>query len=479
LIFDPEVFISYAHLDDEAGWRGHRWVTDFHRALELRVSQLLGRDAKIWRDPNLHGNEPLTGDLVERVRRAATLITIVSPRYLKSDWTLCELNEFCSGCSKQPDGNARIFKVIKTPVPRSDEIPPLPELLGYEFFKTDHAAGRPRELDDPDEKDYWIKIDDVAHDLCAQLEALTNPGGSRMASAKTVYLAETTADLAAEYASLKRDLTQHGYAVAPSRPLPLVDKELRVFVQAELSRADLSVHLVGKNYSLVPEDATKSICEIQHEIALESATQRTFRQLVWMPPTLQVHNEKQKAFVEYLRIDPQTGGSIDVLQTSFEDLRFAIHACLTTNSPGNAKAPKNGMKQLYFVFDRMDVEVIEPWRKFLFDHFEIVFPELDADETRIREVHEENLRTSDAVLILYASASEIWLRRKLREIQKAAGYGRERAYLAVAVVVAPPITASKRLFDTHDAIVISQGDGFSPRPLVPFVEKVKGAAASM
>ena len=471
--FDPEIFISYAHLDDEAGWRGHKWISDFHRALEIRVSQLLGRQIQIWRDPKLHGNEPLTDALVSRVRGAATLVSIVSPRYLKSDWARRELREFCASATISLKNRSRVFKVVKTPVLRAEEMPPLPELLGYEFFKTDPTIGRPREFDDPEGREYWDKIEDVAQDLSQLLAMLDDPAIQQSAPGKTVYLAETTTDLAAEYSALKRDLQQHGYHVLPSRPLPLADKLLRDFVRGELAQADLSVHLIGKNYSLVPEDASLSLSEIQHEIAIDCAEQGSLRRLVWIPPALEIDNDKQKAFAANLRLNPRAQRSVDLLETPFENLCTVIHERLKQAPVEAKKAGTDGQKQLYFIFDRQDLDSIDPWRRFLFEHFEIVYPEFEADETRIREVHEENLRTSDAVVILYAAATEPWLRRKLRELQKIAGYDRGRPFAGVAVVVAPPTNPSKRLFDTHEATVIRQPEGFTSEPFLPFVERVK------
>jgi hypothetical protein len=127
------------------------------------------------------------------------------------------------------DNKARIFKVVKTPVPRDLELPPLPSLLGYDFFKLDPESGRPREFDDPDEKEYWIKIDDVAHDMCQLLEILESEKPASTEGRKTVYLTETTLDLSDEHAAIRRDLQEHGYSVLPSQTLPFVASDLIPF----------------------------------------------------------------------------------------------------------------------------------------------------------------------------------------------------------------------------------------------------------
>jgi len=47
-----DVFISYAHIDDQPLTEGQRgWISQFHRSLEVRMAQLLGEELKIWRDP--------------------------------------------------------------------------------------------------------------------------------------------------------------------------------------------------------------------------------------------------------------------------------------------------------------------------------------------------------------------------------------------------------------------------------------------
>ena len=70
----------------------------------------------------------------------------------------------------------RIFKVLKTPVPAQSQPPELRALLGYEFFKIDPETGRAREMDEvfgsEARKDFWQRLDDMAHDIAALLEEL-------------------------------------------------------------------------------------------------------------------------------------------------------------------------------------------------------------------------------------------------------------------------------------------------------------------
>ena len=42
------------------------WITEFHRALEIRLSQLLGERPNIWRDSRLDGNHVFSDEIISQ-----------------------------------------------------------------------------------------------------------------------------------------------------------------------------------------------------------------------------------------------------------------------------------------------------------------------------------------------------------------------------------------------------------------------------
>ena len=53
-----DIFISYAHVDNESLTEGQKgWISQFHRTLEIRLRQLLGENPNIWRDQKLSGTD--------------------------------------------------------------------------------------------------------------------------------------------------------------------------------------------------------------------------------------------------------------------------------------------------------------------------------------------------------------------------------------------------------------------------------------
>ncbi len=504
--FQGDAFISYAHMDNvELIEGGKGWVTNLHRALEIRVGQLLGKPPEIWRDPKLTGNDAFGDALMERLRRVAALISVVSPRYVRSDWARKELAEFWKAAEEQGGihfrNKARIFKVLKTPVPLELHPPELQSFLGYQFFNIDPDTGRVRELDEvfgPEaQRDFWMRLDDLAHDICCLVEMLEASGAAVIPKAdknqKAIFLAQTTFDLREQRETVKRDLQQHGYNVLPADALPQVESEVMEAVRADLAQCQMSIHFFGKTYSLVPEGGMRSLLEIQNELAIERGSKGDFSRLLWIPPGLQVQDERQKTVIEQLRLDPRTQGGADLLETFLEDLRTVIQGRLkearlkqerleeasrlepVPHPPGGLAIAGDGSHtQLYLIYDQRDAAVTAPWEDFLFEQdFEIIRPVFEGDEAEIREHHEESLRSCDGALIFYGSGNECWLRRKLRELQKSPGYGRTKPLPATAISLIPPRTPDKERFRTHEALVIPQWDGFSPEPLQPLISSVK------
>lgn len=487
MTFESDAFISYSHLDNIELAEGHKgWVAKLHWALETKVSQLLGRRLQIWRDPKLAGNDVLGDALIEQLRNVAALVSILSPGYIRSEWGLKELAEFCSAAEEQGGlrvhDKARIFKVLKTPVPMQQHPPELQSLLGYEFFKVDPETGRVRELDEifgPDAKrEFWLKLDDLAHDLCGLLQLVGTGPETPPAPRVAVFLAETTSDLREERDAIRRELQQRGCTVLPARPLPLSAPEATAVIQDDLDRCEMSIHMVGRHYSLVPEGGVESLLEVQNDLAIERGRRGSFSRLVWIPRGLRVADERQWAAIEELRMDQRIHAGADLLEASLEDLKTVIETKLKQNEKRRDREPVGDTStststQVYLLYDSRDTEAIAPWADLLFQDFEVIRPVFSGDEADLRQYHDECLRTCDGVMIFYGAANEPWLRRKLAELQKSAGYGRTKAMPEVAICLIAPHTAEKAQFRTHKALVIPQWDGVSADSLRPFVSALK------
>jgi len=494
--FDGDAFISYAHLDNQELIEGRKgWVANLHRALEIRVGQLLGKQPHIWRDPKLQGNDFFAEALIERLRRVAVLVAVVSPRYIRSEWTRRELEEFWKAAETQGgvtlNEKARVFKVLKTPVPLDQQQPELRALLGYEFFRIDPETGRVRELDEvfgaDAQREFWIKLDDLAHEMCALLERLEGDEANvAVAGLGSIYLAETTSDLREQRDVIRRDLLQQGYEVLPAEPLPYVAADVAAAVRANLARCSMSVHLLGRNYSLVPEGGSESLVEIQNELAVERGGDGSFSRLLWIPDGIEVTDARQRAVLDRIRTDPRIDKRSDVLETYLEDFRTALQEHLERArtppaAPAGSRAPTHAgatasakVPAVYLIYDQRDAAAASTWADRLFEqNIEVLHPLFDGDETDIREYHDENLRSCDGAMIVFGAANEAWVRRKMRELQKAAGYGRTLPPPALAILLAEPRTPEKDRFRTHEGTVLPGWTAGDTAPLAAFAARLR------
>jgi len=111
-----DVFISYAHIDNQpldAEQQG--WITELNTRLNKRLEMFLGESAVIWRDLKLGGSDIFAAEIEERLRNSRILVSVLSPRYIKSDWCRRELQAFYDAYQEHEalkvDNKYRIFKM--------------------------------------------------------------------------------------------------------------------------------------------------------------------------------------------------------------------------------------------------------------------------------------------------------------------------------------------------------------------------------
>jgi len=195
-----------------------------------------------------------------------------------------------------------------------------------------------------------------------------------------------------------------------------------------------------------------------------------------------VQDERQRAVLSGLRNDPRLQKGADVLETPLESLITLIGEWLNKDEPARpteAGGELPGSPHVYLIYDSRDTDAIAPWADFLFKQgFETIRPSFDGDEVDIREYHDENLRTCDGAVIFYGSGNELWLRRKLREVNKSVGYGRTKPRPIVGLCLMGPRSPEKERFQTHEAMLVPQWDGLAAEVWRPFTSRLKRVGES-
>ena len=478
-----DVFISYSHRDNSPdGVLDTYWVSDLHRALEERVSKLLGRDVVVWRDPRMKGNEPVGEALDRRLAETAALVCVVSPSYIASGWCRREIEWFVEACREQRletvIGLTRFFKVLKTPVERELHPPPIADLVGYEFYSYDPETGYPEEFQKAFGKEvqvqYWQRLNRLAHEVAALLRAIAGAAAESARAGPVVFLAETSEELNDARETVHTDLLSKGCRVLPDRSLDLTDPALDETLDAWLSASDLSVHLVGARSGPSAGGSHRSLVQAQLDAA---GRHRRLRRILWLLPAPTSAEPAGAEFVDRLRTGSDLGPGDDLVEGSLDKLRLAIDRTPLAGEKAahrsRAVAPEEVRRRVYLICDVLDVEDVAPLSEALFSRgLEVITPAFEGDESEVRLDDQENLKTCDAVLLYWGAGSELWRRRRQRDVEKSWGYGRARPLIAVAVYLAAPDRPEKRSFRTHQALVISVLDGGGSDSLEPFFDEI-------
>jgi hypothetical protein len=490
---ENDIFMSYAHLDNETLTEDEKgWVSAFDNALQKRVSQLIGRKADIWRDRKLHGNDIFGDEIVDQFPKLKVFVSIVSPRYLKSEWCLKELKEFHKVANKTGGvrlGNkSRIFKVIKTPVPPDEYPAEISRVLGYEFFYADEK-GRFREFvlekGSPTYYQFIERFEDVAQDICQLIKALDErpeppkESGKETAAVdkeKIVYLANTTSDLNPARDNIRRDLEMRSYTVLPDQELP-TDARFRKTVEDYLGHSSLAIHLIGDKYGLIPEDEQLSVVELQHELSRTASLKR----LIWMPKfDMSNEDHRQQHFITDLRDNAVADTNTELLSGNLEDLKTVIVDTLEKQSSLGDHSPpvieETAIVRIYLMFDKLDRETVSLIDDYLYDQeFEVLRPIFEGQELDIRQVHQDNLKLCDGVFIYCNQASESWLNFKMSDVRKAPGYRNGKPLKAAAIYLCGDPNRFKKDFRTREvSAVIKQFGTFSKADLAPFIKTLRG-----
>ena len=483
--FNKDLFISYAHIDNQPLTPGQQgWISRFHASLEALLSMRLGHTAKIWRDDKLHGNDVFADEIVNQFAQTAVLVSVLTPRYLNSDWCTREAREFCERAALSGgvavDNRTRIFKVLKSPVDTQESLPaPLKSTLGYDFFTMEDGA--PLELDpafgEKFAQDYNRKVGKLAWDIAQLLKQMamqagaTNNGHGEHTTAKpTIYLAECSYDQKEHREILEGDLRRHGYTVLPDQQLPRDEAGYIAAVERLLARCALSIHLVGVGYGAVPDGPSqKSVVVLQNELAVQKSKSGTLSRMIWLPEGTRSKQEQQQVFIEELHQNAETQFGADLITGDLETLKTSIYSTLKKLEQPEPQptAKLSGLKDrdtlIYLICTEKDRKATVPIRKYFRERgCDAILPAFEGDATTVREAHRQLMATCDAVVLFYGAGDEVWKRTLDNELKKMPSYRDGKPLLVRVTYLAAPMTPDKQdLIDMEEPHLMNSLEGFS------------------
>jgi TIR domain len=491
--FEKHLFVSYAHVDDLAAPGDDQgWVTRFDKYLETYLSQSMGEQAKVWRDDRLRGNDIFANEIVKQFPETAVLLSIVSPRYIESEWCLREVNEFCKTAELNGgltiDNKARVLRVMlrRLPSERREQLPNiLKNALGYEFYQEVDGS---RELPlDPSfgsgeayRRQVYFLAEDIA-DLVSKLKHKDSDAESaEVASKPKVYLAECSYDLRDDREKLRGDLRAHGYTVLPDQLARLPDLESEYVTEAGrlLDQCQVSVHLVGRFRGKVPDGSSqKSVVQLQNEVAAAKCEKSGLRRVIWLPENAHSEQAEQQAFIDELQKDASLQRGADLVTDDLEAFKGVVHATLRKlEKPApETSQPATTAKLVYLICDHRDRPATIPLRKFLKgEGVDVVIPVFEGDAATVRQANQDLMTRCDAVVLFYGAGDEAWKRTVDNDLIKMKAYRDGKPLQASHVYLAPPVTDDKQeLIELEESNLIRGLDGFKDSEMQSFLNLLK------
>jgi len=424
---------------------------------------LLGRqdNFSLWYDHQLRHHVSLTPEIMGTLERSATLVVILSPGYLESEWCTRERDTFLKLVEERQRNDGRVFVVERDKFEREGRPRQFGDLLGYHFWKEDRQGrlrtlGTSRSIED--ESAFLDVLEDLARDLSDKLKELRHstlvpepinttvvvpqspgkPNPPDPARSPTVYLAEVTDDLDSIRTKVTRTLQQRNFRVIPDTYYPRDPEGFQKAVEDGLKEADLFVQLLSGVPGRKPPGLETGYVGFQHLRATKSG----LPVLQWRSPSLDAQSvQRDVEDTEHRTL--LLGASVlavDIEDFSREVIRQTERARkeVIHTSPGDAFVYVN----VNLDYDGRDTaDALCRYLKQRGISYALPITTKEAERIKqaeeIRKDLEANLLECDGMIVVYGHVSNGWVRGQLREFRKMA-YRREKSARALAVVEWPP-----------------------------------------
>jgi TIR domain len=464
-----DIFISYARDDDVAppGMPDRKgFVTFLDEAVRYQF-QISGPDRpKIWRDTKrISDGDQFTPEIEQALQQASFLLIVLSPNWMARPWCKRELDTFAR--FHGADGlRERIIVVNKRHVDPDKRPKLLQGQTGFSFYvrnEDPEDIGGDLEFFNRGEvldARFWEKINALA----AHLLRRRPPEPAQPAYAptgRTIYVAKPASDMRAGYDRMVKELVGKGHTVVPAQAedIPL-DSTATAFIDAALKDAEISVHLLGEKAGAAPEDqppiAKLQLARAAAKQAADSGAR--FHRLMWAPKVRDTDPDQNASgpagetsrhpldvlakFDSQLPTDKVEG---DTLSKFVDFLNQHLVAIAQPRSAATPLPDLGGDARLYLHHSQEDSEyALDLVQALQQRHLEALLPVFEGPEAEIKSFNSKRLAECDAVILCWASASEVWVRAQASGLRNWHELGRTQQFFYRAVVAAPPPGSRKK-----------------------------------
>jgi len=489
--FDIDVFISYAHKNNENGW-----VTALDEYLSGRVPEFLEHQANVvvWRDKSLGGFDQLWPTLQENISKSALFVSICSPVYVTSANCAKEVEYFLASGRDTPhiDRKSRMARLAIIPYAKVET--PL------ECFRRDDTLYYPFFEEEPDgtvsqfqsgSAQFCNQAERLAQHIAKQLrrvraEAQKSASIGAPPARKTLFVANASKDRADHRTTVLNEFKDHEVLTIPDGVYST--QELTDRTRELLGRADCAVHLLGEKPGITVDDGDEPMAHVQFRLALAHRPQG-FTQIVWAPSSLQLQPGKQQTLVESVRaFNPDVWNEgTEVLSGSLDELLRGIQGVLTRRKDVQKV---DGTGPLYLLCSKADLDNEDANLAKLRDALCLAgvlpeFPAFDEQDVNLADLERNLIAQSCATIIYYGRGGDGWVRLKRQMLLRVLGDLKAQGQHLRAIYLSEPANTPKqaqylgmKIREFNEArgfpplMVLGTAGGFDSNDLKPLLERL-------
>ncbi len=428
--FENDVFLSYAHIDNESDGAKERWVETFGKHLSAKLLKRMGETVSVWWDPKLDRSQVFDDVIQNAAKGSAIMISLVSPAYLKRDYCKQELQWFSdTGNLKTATGHARIFPVLLFHLPFDQWPNACKGVSGFEFFDSRLGGlGRPLDTESGEFSDMqWrlvselaVVLDEIRQSRGAASAKAPDPSAENSAPGFRVFLASSSEELASDRRFLKKELQRQGVEVISKIPPPYMDKEHAEAARQAIEQADLSVHMLGNLPGTpIDEDAPDQTFSVaQTSLALEHARS----QLILMPDSFAIEAIEEPSYASFVKnlLDrPRSSGRLQIIRAGRTQMLEEILAAKKALEDQAAKAasdediPGTAFVDLHI----KDLNYVSDLVGYLGEKkiTALTVPSTGQSPTAGLALFEQNLKSAQLFIVVYGGVAREWVLNRVFE----------------------------------------------------------------
>jgi hypothetical protein len=255
--FDHDVFISYAHVDNVPDREGEKgWVEQFAQQLSIKWLKYFGEPMDIWRDPALKRSQFFDRVIEKAVQGAGVMISLITNRYLHSEYCQQEIKWFCDKAEQEPcglivDDYVRVFPVLLYNIPPESWPEACRGASAFPFHDASSTEfGEPLNPASDAFSQQLRRLVDELHVVLTRLkqnEAAPTPDDAEASQVSdfTIFMASSSDDLRPIRRQVSKMLAQQGITVVGDIPPPYEEAPHAKVVTQAIQEADLCVHLMS------------------------------------------------------------------------------------------------------------------------------------------------------------------------------------------------------------------------------------------